>query len=368
MTTLIIAEAGVNHNGSVEMAFKLVDAAVKSGVDIVKFQTFKSDLLASEDAEQAQYQVTNSGKKESQQAMLKKLELSFDQHLAVKTYCQQQGIEYLSTAFDFDSLDFLVKVMKLTKLKIPSGEITNAPFILAHALTGTELIVSTGMADLSEIEFALSVIAFGLIEQLKQNENKQYTPLKPCAERFKQALTSQLGQQLLAEKVSLLHCTTEYPAPLAEVNLNAMDLMATTFSLPVGYSDHTEGLLVSIAAVAKGAHIIEKHFTLDRSLPGPDHQASIEPDELTELVKNIRAIDLALGEKIKMASPSEKKNIAVARKSIFAARTIKQGEVITADDIVVMRPGDGLSAAHYYDVIGNRAIRDFSIGESLAID
>lgn len=367
MSTLIIAEAGVNHNGSLALAFELVDAAVKAGVDIVKFQTFKSELLASTDAKQAEYQITNSGKIETQQAMLKKLELSFDEHLAVKAYCEEKHIQYLSTAFDFDSLDFLVNVMKLTKLKIPSGEITNAPFVLAHALTGTDLIVSTGMADLNEIAFTLSVIAFGLIAKQQQKVTSKNNEIKPSAQAFKQAFNSELGQQLLKEKVSLLHCTTEYPAPLAEVNLNAMDLMATTFALPIGYSDHTQGLIVSLAAVAKGAHIIEKHFTLDRHLPGPDHQASIEPDELAELVKSIRAIDVALGEKIKTAVPSELKNIAVARKSIFAANAIKQGEVISADDLVVMRPGDGLSAEYYYDVLGSRAIRDFSIGESLAI-
>ncbi|MGJ8692783.1 MAG: N-acetylneuraminate synthase [Thalassotalea sp.] len=362
MKTVIIAEAGVNHNGSIERAFALVDAAVNAGADIVKFQTFKAELLANSEAKQADYQIANTKQEQSQLAMLKKLELTFDEHLAVKDYCLQQGIDYLSTAFDDESLAFLVDVMGLTTLKIPSGEITNAPFILKHALTGCDLIVSTGMCDLADIEFALSVISFGLIAQ----QNQQVTI--PSRAAFKQAYNSKLGLQLLKEKVSVLHCTTEYPAPINEVNLCAMDLMAEHFMLPIGYSDHTQGINVSLAAVAKGAHIIEKHFTLDRNLPGPDHQASLEPDELTELVSAIRIIDSALGNKVKTATASEQKNIAVARKSIFAKHDIKQGQIITEQDLIVMRPGDGLSAKYYYDLLGSAAIRHFNAGETLSFD
>lgn len=362
MKTLIIAEAGVNHNGCEKLAFQLVDAAINAGVDIVKFQTFKSELLATKEAKQADYQVTNTQEKQSQQSMLKALELSFDSHMRIKDYCSEKGINYLSTAFDFESLTFLVEVMKLATLKIPSGEITNAPFVLAHALSGCELIISTGMANINEIEFALSIIAFGFI-QLEQPDNKQV----PCEQAFKAAYQSDIGQRLLKEKVKVLHCTTEYPAPLHDVNLAAMDYMADYFSLPIGYSDHTQGINVSLAAVARGACIIEKHFTLDQHMKGPDHKASLEPKELCALVKGIREIEVAIGQPIKKAMESEMKNISIARKSIFAKKNIQQGQIITAGDITIMRPGNSLSAIHYFNVIDSKAIQNFSAGDAIKL-
>lgn len=361
MKTLIIAEAGVNHNGCEKLAFQLVDAAVNAGADIVKFQTFKSELLANKQAKQADYQITNTQEKQSQQSMLKALELSFDSHIRIKNYCSEQGISYLSTAFDFESLAFLVEKMKLDTLKIPSGEITNAPFVLAHALSGCKLIISTGMANMQEIEFALSIVAFGFIQLVES------TNTKPCEQAFKGAYQSEIGQRLLKEKVRILHCTTEYPAPLSDVNLAAMDYMADYFSLPVGYSDHTAGINISLAAVARDACIIEKHFTLDRNMKGPDHKASLEPNELCALVKGIREIETAIGKPIKQAMNSEIKNISIARKSIFAKRDIKQGQVITAEDLTIMRPGDGLSAIHYFNVIDTKAVQDFSIGDAIKL-
>lgn len=361
MTCLIIAEAGVNHNGSEEMAYQLIDAAVKSGVDIVKFQTFKSELLAAKSAKKADYQKQNTQVLESQFSMLKRLELDFSAHKRLRNYCLDQGIEYLSTAFDEESLNFLVNDLQLKRLKIPSGEITNAPFILQHALTGCDLILSTGMASVEEIGFALSVIAYGLLA-------KHSEPKEPSEQAFKEAFDSQQGQALLKQKVVILHCTTEYPAPYDEVHLNALPFLAKTFELPVGYSDHTQGVVVSSAAVVKGACVIEKHFTLDRNLPGPDHKASLEPDELNQLVRDIRIVEQALGNYQKQTTPSEQKNIAVARKSLFARRDIQKGDVIRACDIDIMRPGDGLSARYYYQVLDSVAKADYHAGDSFIID
>mgnify|MGYP000370762654 CR=1 FL=1 len=355
MTTLIIAEAGVNHNGSEKLAFDLVDAAVAAGVDIVKFQTFKAKDLVTVNAQQADYQVKNSEKVQTQYQMLKELELSFDSHLAVKSYCEQQGIEYLSTAFDSQSLLFLIETMKLTRLKIPSGEITNAPFVLEHAKSGCDLIVSTGMATLKEIEIALGIIAFGFLNKKSGN--------KPSLLACKSAYESTQGQQLLKEKVTLLHCTTEYPAPFNEVNLNAMTTMRKVFNLPVGYSDHTAGIVIPVAAVAQKACVIEKHFTLSRQLEGPDHKASIEPNELAQMVKDIRTVELALGNFEKQPTESELKNKAIARKSIVAKVPILKGEKLTSDNLAIMRPGDGLSPINYWKVVDTYAVKDFELGD-----
>lgn len=361
MTCLIIAEAGVNHNGDERLAFQLVDEAVKAGADVVKFQTFKSELLATKDAKQAQYQQKNSQVVESQLAMLKRLELSHDCHKRLQQYCQQQGIEYLSTAFDEQSLRFLVDEIGLTRLKIPSGELTNAPFILQHALTGCDLIISTGMATVEEIHFALAIISFGLLNLNQEN-------ITPSEQAFLQAYESEAGQALLQKKVTILHCTTEYPAPYDEVNLNALPFLANEFHLPVGYSDHTVGIVVSTAAVVKGAVVIEKHFTLDRNLPGPDHKASLEPDELKQLINDIRIVEQALGRYQKQTTQSELKNIAVARKSIFAKHDIKKGQLITSEDLDVMRPGDGLSARYYFQIVNTVAKHDYLAGETLRLD
>ncbi|OAN13549.1 N-acetylneuraminate synthase [Photobacterium jeanii] len=355
--TLIIAEAGVNHNGDIELAHQLVSAAHQAGADIVKFQTFKAKNLVTADAKQADYQVTNTQQQESQLAMLSRLELSFEAHFALKQQCEALGIEFLSTAFDSESLSFLVNDLKLKRLKIPSGEITNAPLVLAHARTGCDLIVSTGMATLAEIKAALGVIAFGYTA-------KQETP--PSLAAFDSAFSSEQGQAALQKHVTLLHCTTEYPAPLAEINLRAMDTLATTFELPVGYSDHSEGITVPVAATARGASVIEKHFTLDKNLPGPDHVASLNPEELTQMVQAIRGVELALGSEIKAPQPSEVKNMAVARKSVVCSSAIAKGECFTSENLVIKRPGDGVSPYCYWQLLGQQAQRDYTEGELIA--
>lgn len=352
--TLIIAEAGVNHNGDEKLAFQLVDKAVEAGADIVKFQTFKAKNLVTTQATQAEYQITNTGKEESQLAMLSRLELSYEAHHELVAYCKKLGIEFLSTAFDSESLEFLVNDLKLTRLKIPSGEITNAPLVLEHARTGCDLIVSTGMATLADIEAVLGVIAFG------------YTAAKdakPSVDAFQEAYFSAAGQQALKEKVTVLHCTTEYPAPLHDINLRAMDTLSAAFGLPVGYSDHSEGIIVPIAAVARGALIIEKHFTLDKNMDGPDHKASLEPAELKAMVQGIRAVELTLGDGIKGPRPSEIKNKAVARKSLVAARNIDAGSIIEQADIAIKRPGSGVSPYRYWEIQGLPASKSYQVGD-----
>jgi N-acetylneuraminate synthase len=360
ISTLIIAEAGVNHNGSEALAIQLVDAAIDAGVDIIKFQTFKADELVTSAAKQADYQIKNTQKTESQWSMLKDLELSFESHMSIKSYCDSKNIEYLSTAFDSLSLKFLSETMCLPRLKIPSGEITNAPFVLEHALTGCDIILSTGMSTLSEIEFALAVLAFGFTNQAKE--------LTPSHNAFFQAYESEEGQKQLKEKITLLHCTTEYPAPFDQVNLKAMDLMADTFDLPIGYSDHTAGISVSLAAVAREACVIEKHFTLDRNMKGPDHKASIEPDELKALVTGIREIEISLGQAVKIASSCEEKNKAIARKSIIAKKEISKGEVLTENNLMIKRPGTGIPPNQYYEILGSKAVDNFKPEQLIRID
>ncbi|EAW28606.1 N-acetylneuraminate synthase [Alteromonadales bacterium TW-7] len=351
--TLIIAEAGVNHNGSDDLAFSLVDAAHQAGADIVKFQTFKAKNLVTEDAQQAEYQITNSGQKESQYSMLKRLELSYETHHKLVKYCNDLGIEFLSTAFDSESLSFLVDDLRITRLKLPSGEITNAPLVLEHARTGCDLIVSTGMATLSEIEQVLSVIAFGYINPEGN----------PTDEALQAAYFSEQGKQLLKEKVTLLHCTTEYPAPFNDINLNAMDTMKDAFKLEVGYSDHSAGIVVPIAAVAKGAVLIEKHFTVDKALPGPDHKASLDPEELKAMVDGIRIVEKVLGDGIKGPRPSEVKNKSVARKSLVAANTIAAGELFSKENLAVKRPGNGLSPLKYWNYLTKPSVKSYMAGD-----
>lgn len=351
--TLIIAEAGVNHNGSDELAYALVDAAYQAGADIVKFQTFKAKNLVTEEADQAEYQVTNSGQKESQFAMLKRLELSYDTHHKLVKYCQDKGIEFLSTAFDSESLDFLVNDLGITRLKLPSGEITNAPLVLEHARTDCDLIVSTGMATLSEIEQVLSVIAFGYLNKLDT----------PTDELLQAAYFSDEGKRLLKQKVTLLHCTTEYPAPFNDINLNAMDTMSDSFKLAVGYSDHSQGITVPIAAVAKGAVLIEKHFTVDKNLPGPDHKASLDPIELKAMVEGIRTVEQVLGDGIKGPRPSEVKNKAVARKSLVAAKDIAVGEAFSESNLAVKRPGSGINPMHFWRYLGSQSKQSYKAGD-----
>ncbi|OAM92778.1 N-acetylneuraminate synthase [Pelosinus fermentans] len=352
----IIAEAGVNHNGSLEIAKQLIEVAAGAGVDAVKFQTFKAENLVSKDAPKAAYQQKMTNNQETQYEMLKKLELSEAFHDTLVKYCQQFGVQFLSTPFDEDSLNLLVKKFNLPYIKIPSGEITNAPFLLKISKTGKSVILSTGMCTLGEVENSLKIMAFGYT-----NDNSNF----PSLLDFEQAYVSEQGQKALREKVLLLHCTTEYPAPLSEVNLRTMDTLRHAFNLPVGYSDHTEGVAVPIAAVARGAVIIEKHFTLNRDLPGPDHKASLEPEELKSMVHAIRQIEVALGNSVKLPTVSEVKNKQIARKSIVAMKEIKKGQVFTEDNIGVKRPGDGISPMYYWELLGKVADRDYSIEEKI---
>lgn len=352
--TLIIAEAGVNHNGDEKLAFKLIDAAFNAGADIVKFQTFKAKNLVTAHAEQADYQVVNTGKQESQLEMLSRLELSWETHYALIKYCNELGIEFLSTAFDSESLDFLVNDLGIKRLKLPSGELTNAPLVLEHARTGCDIIVSTGMATLSEIEAALGVIAFGYIAP---------KDARPGPEAFQCAYASEEGQKALKEKVVILHCTTEYPAPMDEINLCVMDSLSSAFDLRVGYSDHSQEIAIPIAAVARGALVIEKHFTLDKNMEGPDHKASLEPDELSSMVTAIRQVEQALGRSIKFPTVSEIKNKTVARKSLVAARKISVGELLNENNITIKRPGNGISPYQYWTLLGKKANRSYEPGD-----
>ena len=330
MAVYIIAEAGVNHNGSFELACKLIDTAKAAGADCIKFQTFKSENLVSQNAQKADYQKGTTGDG-SQSDMLKKLELSYDEFLKLKEYCDKVGITFLSTPFDLDSLIFLNSI-DMPFWKISSGEITNLPFLVALAKTGKPVVMSTGMCEMAEIEAAIKI--------LQKNGTKE---------------------------IRLLHCNTEYPTPFEDVNLKAIQTMRDAFGLEVGYSDHTKGIEVSVAAVALGATIIEKHFTLDREMEGPDHKASVEPSELADMVQSIRHIEKALGTGNKKPSPSEKKNINIARKSIVAKKIIKTGDELTEENITVKRPGSGISPMRWFDVIGTRAIRDFQEDELIEL-
>ena len=328
--TLIIAEAGVNHNGSLEIAIELAKVAKKCGADIVKFQTFNPKKLASKHARMAEYQKENIGKEESQESMLRKLVLSNDEFLCLSDYCRKIGIRFLSTPFDTESLFFLNAIQDIWK--IPSGEITNYPYLVKVAKTGKKIILSTGMSTISEVDEALEV--------LKNNG---------------------------AGEIMLLHCTTNYPTPMKDVNLNAMLTLKEHCGCEVGYSDHTLGIEVPIAAVAMGAKIIEKHFTLDRNMDGPDHKASLEPGELESMILAVRNIEKALGTGVKFPSESEKANIAIVRKSIVAAKQIKAGDVFTDENITTKRPGTGISPMLWDKILGERADRDFEEDELIEI-
>jgi len=308
MSVYIIAEAGVNHNGSLDMALQLVDAAASTGADAVKFQTFRADRLVKRDAPKAEYQKQTTGTDESQYEMLQRLELPREAHFALLDRCAARGIDFLSTPFDEESLDFLADELGLKTIKLGSGEVTNGPLLLRAARKGVSVILSTGMSTLGEVETALSCLAFGYT---KVDES-------PSLEAFLATYASDEGREALSRRVTLLHCTTEYPAPFEDVNLRSMLTMERAFALPVGYSDHTEGIAVSVAAVALGASVIEKHFTLDRALPGPDHRASLEPGKLAEMVRSVRQVESALGSGLKAPSPSERMNRKIVRKSLVA--------------------------------------------------
>ena len=328
--TYIIAEAGVNHNGSLERAKEMVKAAATAGVDAIKFQTFTAETLITKDAVKAKYQIKSSNEDETQFEMLKKLELSFESHLKLIKTCRLNRIEFLSSPFDLTAIDLLVK-MGLNKWKIPSGEITNLPYLRKIASLGQEIIMSTGMADLGEIQDALILF---------------------------------INSGIFPDRITVLHCNTEYPTPINDVNLKAMQTIKSAFpGIHVGYSDHTEGIEIAIAAVAMGAEIIEKHFTLNRNLPGPDQRASLEPDELSAMVKAIRNIETALGSGIKKPSPSEMKNRPIARKSIVAAGNIRKGEIFTEDNLTAKRPGTGISPMKWDKIIGKIAAKNYKKDE-----
>lgn len=327
----IIAEAGVNHNGDIEIAKKLVDAAALAGADAVKFQTFRAESLVCKNARKAEYQMKTTKKAESQFDMLKRLELTPDMHQQLIRYCRSKEIMFLSTPFDGESLNYLVQC-GIEIIKIPSGEITNYPYLEKVGQTGKKVILSSGMSFLDEIGNAVAV--------LRDNGS---------------------------EDITVLHCNTEYPTPYCDVNLRAMQQIQNEFGVPVGYSDHTVGIEVPIAAVAMGAVVIEKHFTLDRNMEGPDHKASLEPDELKEMVKAIRTIELSLGSGHKVPSDSEKRNINIARKSIVAQCDIAQGEVFTEKNLTTKRPGDGVSPMKWKEVLGTKAVRDFKRDELIEL-
>lgn len=321
----VIAEAGVNHNGSLELAKKLIDVAVDAGADAVKFQTFKADKLVSKSAQKAEYQKQTTSADESQYEMIKKLELNESAHRELISYCKQKQIMFLSTPFDHDSINLLHN-FEMPIFKIPSGEITNLPYLQHIGRLGKEVILSTGMADLGEIEDALDALV-------------------------------QSGT--LIENITVLHATTEYPCPIEDVNLRAMQTIKAAFGVKVGYSDHTQGIEVPIAAVAMGACVIEKHFTLDRTMEGPDHKASLEPEELKAMVQGICRVSEALGSGTKMPSKSEAKNMIIARKSIVASRTIKSGDTFSVDNLTIKRPGTGISPMRWDEVIGQVAQKNY---------
>ncbi|MGV6851500.1 MAG: N-acetylneuraminate synthase [bacterium] len=331
MSTLIIAEAGVNHNGDLDLAKQLIDSAATAGADLVKFQTFNADHLVTRQAEKAEYQKVVTDAEETQHGMLKRLELSHDAHQDLIQHCRKRNIAFFSTAFDHDSIDYLASLGQKC-WKIPSGEITNLPYLRHIGKFKQEVLLSTGMATLGEIEYALRVLETAGTDR---------------------------------DNITVLHCTTQYPTPMNDVNLRAMKTIQAAFGVRIGYSDHTLGIDVAIAAVALGACVIEKHFTLDRSLPGPDHQASLTPQELKNLVKAIRNIEQALGSDIKQPTTEEIANQYIARQSIFASKPIKVGDTFSSVNLTTKRPATGLSPMHWDDIIGTKATRAFDTNEAI---
>lgn len=330
---LIIAEAGVNHNGDLVLAKQLIDVAADAGADLVKFQTFSADRLATREAKKADYQSVTTGSVETQHQMLSRLELSAQMHHELIAHCSTRNIGFLSTGFDIESVDLLIS-LGINHFKIPSGEITNLPYLRHIGQFSKPVIISTGMASMGDIEAAINVLEqAGTVRSL----------------------------------ITVLHCTTEYPTPMAEVNLRAMQSMQAAFGVAVGYSDHTASIEVAIAAAALGGTVIEKHFTLDKNLPGPDHKASLEPDELKAMVLAIRNIEIALGDGIKRLTPSEARNKLVVRKSLVASKAIKVGEVFSTENITTKRPGTGISPMNWDDVMGRKSARDFAVDEVIEL-
>jgi N,N'-diacetyllegionaminate synthase len=331
MSVFIIAEAGVNHNGKLSLAKEMVDKAKESGADCIKFQTFISKNIVSKNASKASYQIKQTDADESQLEMLRALELPFEDFFELRDYCNVKEIQFLSTPFDLESIDFLAS-LNMQIWKIPSGEITNLPYLIKIAKTNKPIILSTGMSTISEIDSALDIL-------------RMYG----------------------SGDITLLHCTTEYPTPYAEVNLKALVTMKEKFNIPIGYSDHTKGIEISVAAVAMGATVIEKHFTLDNNLKGPDHKASLDPLELSAMVRAIRNVELALGTGEKKPTDSEKKNLNIARKSIIASRKIKKGEFFSEENITTKRPGNGISPMRWFEILGQKAVKDFEEDELIEL-
>jgi N-acetylneuraminate synthase len=354
-STYIIAEAGVNHNGSMELAKELINVAAYAEANAVKFQTFKAANLATKNAPKADYQKQTTDTSESQYEMLKKYELTIQDHKDLIAYCAEKNIDFLSSAFDLDSLDLLVNEFGLNVIKFGSGEITNGPLLLKAAQSGVDIILSTGMSTLSDIETALAILSYGFLYQTTPNS------LQDCFDAYSRGE----ARDILIDRVSLLHCTSEYPAPYDEINLRVMDALRTAFGLPVGYSDHTEGIVVPIAAVAKGATIIEKHITTDKTLPGPDHKASITPGELKDMVAGIRIAEMSLGINQKLVTAGEQNNARIVKKSLVADKEIKQGESFTKDNVSLKRSCGGVSGKYYWDILGKIANRDYAKNEAI---
>ena len=350
--TFLIAEAGVNHNGSIELAKKLIDAAVMAGADAVKFQSFVASSIVTAGASKAEYQITNTGSKESQLEMLKKLELSHSQQRELHQYCQRSGIQFLSTPFDNASLNFLTADLGLETIKVGSGELTNAPFLFEVARLAKNIILSTGMSTIDEVADALGVIAFVMTDSKN-----------PSVSSFKSALASSEGRKAVTSKVTLLHCTTDYPTVPSDVNLQAMSTLREKFDCQVGFSDHSVGIHLAVAAVAMGATVIEKHLTIDRDLPGPDHKASLEPSEFKNLVDQVRDLENAFGDGIKRPTEVELKNKKIARRSLVALKAIKTGDVFTSENVSIKRPGTGRSPFEYWSLLGTKATSDIAENE-----
>jgi N-acetylneuraminate synthase len=349
----VIAEAGVNHNGRLDLALALVDAAAASRADVVKFQTFSAERVVSDGADMAEYQKRNVGRSEPQLDMLKRLEIGQREHEILIERCRERGIAFLSSPFDMQSLHFLIERLRCPTIKIPSGEITNGPLLFEIGRAGRRAILSTGMAEPAEIATALDVLAWGYLGRTAPDR----------IEAVKGARTLPTASELLKDRVVLLQCTTEYPASFDTINLRAMGALRAMFGLPVGLSDHSEGIAVPIAAAALGAVVIEKHLTLDRSLTGPDHKASIEPDELGRMIAGIRAVEQALGSDEKTPQLMELANRAIARKSLVAARAIQLGAPIRPEDLTALRPGTGVSPMEYWSIVGRMADRSYRAGE-----
>lgn len=355
--TIVIAEAGVNHNGSEAIALQLIDVAAEAGADYIKFQTFRAAEVTGQNAPLAAYQAKALSAETDQLKMLKALELSREMHFNLMMHCKERGIKFISTPFDTASLHFLHHELNIELIKVPSGELVNPFLLIESGKTGKPVILSTGMATLTDIESALGAIAYGMSGEARE----------PSESLFIEHYLSDAGQKSISEKVTLLHCTTEYPAAFLDINLRAMDTLTAAFGLPVGLSDHSPGISIPIAAVARGAKVIEKHFTLDKTMPGPDHQASLCPDELKQMIKSIREVEQAIGNGRKIPVVAERKNAAIARRSIIAATIIHAGEQFTMENLCVKRPGTGISPMRLWEVLGKTAEKSYNAGEIIKL-